>query len=291
MGKVFNALQLQGVLLLWIICAANGAPYSKYGRSCKDIGCLPREVCIMAYESCSFGQQENSNCGRYPTCKKNTDQAATQQNTDSDNNKPYVPSAPPSNNPSGGWNLPTTTRYVYTTTTTTTPRTTTTTTTTRRPWNTTPKSYYNPATPSYTPGGGGGFFGNRYGDTDYSGGSSITRPTTRFTTKKPAGTFDSLFSGFQNALSGQVGNFIQSALSGGGGGGGSSSGFGSFFNTRPVQQSRGSFGLFSENTNANTNTNLNSRSGSAYPTSGTTYTRYAETPVNPTPPQYGWKLS
>ena len=34
----------------------------------------------MAYESCSFGQQENSNCGRYPTCKKNTDQAATQQN-------------------------------------------------------------------------------------------------------------------------------------------------------------------------------------------------------------------
>lgn len=212
--------------------------------------------------------------------------------TDSDNNKPYVPSAPPSNNPSGGWNLPTTTRYVYTTTTTTTPRTTTTTTTTRRPWNTTPKSYYNPATPSYTPGGGGGFFGNRYGDTDYSGGSSITRPTTRFTTKKPAGTFDSLFSGFQNALSGQVGSFIQSALSGGGGGGGgSSSGFGSFFNTRPVQQNRGSFGLFSENTNANTNTNLNSRSGSAYPTSGTTYTRYADTPVNPTPPQYGWKLS
>ena len=55
--------------------------FLEYGRSCKDIGCLPREVCIMAYESCSFGQQENSNCGRYPTCKKNTDQAATQQNT------------------------------------------------------------------------------------------------------------------------------------------------------------------------------------------------------------------
>lgn len=54
--------------------------FLEYGRSCKDIGCLPREVCIMAYESCSFGQQENSNCGRYPTCKKNTDQAATQQN-------------------------------------------------------------------------------------------------------------------------------------------------------------------------------------------------------------------
>ena len=84
-------------------------------------------------------------------------------------------------------------------------------------------------------------------------------------------------------------------MSGGGGGGGGSSGFGSFFNSRPVQQNRGSFGLFSENTNANTNTNsnmnLNSRSSSAYPTSATTYNRYAETPVNPTPPQYGWKLS
>lgn len=52
----------------------------EYGRTCKDIGCLPREVCVMAYESCSFSQQENVSCGRYPTCKKNTDQA-TQQNS------------------------------------------------------------------------------------------------------------------------------------------------------------------------------------------------------------------
>lgn len=44
-------------------------------------GCLPREVCVMAYESCSFNQQENVSCGRYPTCKKNTDQQGTQQNS------------------------------------------------------------------------------------------------------------------------------------------------------------------------------------------------------------------
>lgn len=46
---------------------------TEYGRSCKDIGCLPREVCVMAYDSCSFNQQENVSCGRYPTCKKVTD--------------------------------------------------------------------------------------------------------------------------------------------------------------------------------------------------------------------------
>lgn len=53
---------------------------TEYGRTCKDIGCLPREVCVMAYESCSFNQQENVSCGRYPTCKKNQDGQAMQQN-------------------------------------------------------------------------------------------------------------------------------------------------------------------------------------------------------------------
>lgn len=134
MRGFINSLTLQALLVLWIICSANGAPYSsesnvsiiafdselwlgfkwlsfnvlltprhcshdgshffvnsmdkhnsfyssiEYGRTCKDIGCLPREVCVMAYESCSFSQQENVSCGRYPTCKKNTEGQATQQN-------------------------------------------------------------------------------------------------------------------------------------------------------------------------------------------------------------------
>ncbi|RVE44726.1 hypothetical protein evm_010630 [Chilo suppressalis] len=42
--------------------------FSKYGRSCKDIGCLNSEVCVLAEDQCSFGQ--TSNCGTYPTCKK-----------------------------------------------------------------------------------------------------------------------------------------------------------------------------------------------------------------------------
>lgn len=133
MRGFMNSLTLQALLLVWIICSANGAPYSseykcfnhcltvncggttqrvqvavvnpaafplcrmidcgtlyfnrkhffsaEYGRTCKDIGCLPRETCVMAYESCSFSQQENVSCGRYPTCKKITDGSATQQNS------------------------------------------------------------------------------------------------------------------------------------------------------------------------------------------------------------------
>ena len=55
----------------------------EYGRTCRDIGCLPREVCTMAYDSCSFNQQEGTNCGRYPTCVKadKTQQPPPQQNT------------------------------------------------------------------------------------------------------------------------------------------------------------------------------------------------------------------
>lgn len=51
----------------------------EYGRNCKDIGCLPRETCVMAYDSCSFNQQEGTNCGRYPTCQKRTDMQTPQQ--------------------------------------------------------------------------------------------------------------------------------------------------------------------------------------------------------------------
>jgi len=56
------------ILFLGIILSANA--YSKYGRSCKDIGCLPSEVCAMAYDSCSYSQRDGKDCGNYPTCKK-----------------------------------------------------------------------------------------------------------------------------------------------------------------------------------------------------------------------------
>jgi hypothetical protein len=55
--------------------------FIEYGRTCKDIGCLPRETCVMAYDTCSFNQQEGTNCGRYPTCQKRTDMQTPQQNT------------------------------------------------------------------------------------------------------------------------------------------------------------------------------------------------------------------
>ena len=54
--------------------------FIEYGRTCKDIGCLPRETCVMSYDTCSFNQQEGTNCGRYPTCQKRTDMQTPQQN-------------------------------------------------------------------------------------------------------------------------------------------------------------------------------------------------------------------
>lgn len=42
--------------------------FVEYGRSCKDIGCLNSEECVMAEDPCSFGR--SSDCGTYPTCKK-----------------------------------------------------------------------------------------------------------------------------------------------------------------------------------------------------------------------------
>lgn len=43
----------------------------EYGRTCKDIGCPPSEMCTMAVESCSYSQREGKDCGSYPTCSRN----------------------------------------------------------------------------------------------------------------------------------------------------------------------------------------------------------------------------
>lgn len=45
--------------------------HTEYGRTCKDIGCLPSETCAMAYETCSYSQREGKDCGGFPTCKRN----------------------------------------------------------------------------------------------------------------------------------------------------------------------------------------------------------------------------
>ncbi|XP_050346361.1 uncharacterized protein LOC126770820 isoform X2 [Nymphalis io] len=56
------------LVVLSILYHVNG--FSKYGRTCKDIGCLNSEVCVLAEDPCSYGRA--SDCGTYPTCKKKT---------------------------------------------------------------------------------------------------------------------------------------------------------------------------------------------------------------------------
>lgn len=48
----------------------------EYGRSCKDIGCLPSETCQMSFDTCSYSQTEGKECGGYPTCKRNANGAS-----------------------------------------------------------------------------------------------------------------------------------------------------------------------------------------------------------------------
>uniref|UniRef100_A0ABD2W5V1 Uncharacterized protein n=1 Tax=Trichogramma kaykai TaxID=54128 RepID=A0ABD2W5V1_9HYME len=57
------------VALLTLLVLADAVPYSKYGRSCRDIGCRSDEVCVMAEDPCGSYTQRDS-CGRYPTCQR-----------------------------------------------------------------------------------------------------------------------------------------------------------------------------------------------------------------------------
>ncbi|EZA59236.1 hypothetical protein DMN91_007733 [Ooceraea biroi] len=59
---------LFGTLLITIV--PDTAAYSKYGRTCKDIGCRSDETCVMAEDPCT-GYTDK--CGRYPTCKRTSD--------------------------------------------------------------------------------------------------------------------------------------------------------------------------------------------------------------------------
>ncbi|CAH0564271.1 unnamed protein product [Brassicogethes aeneus] len=69
--KVYSAI----ILVLGCYISSSKA-YSKYGRSCKDIGCRSNEVCVMENDPCSYYQRQNE-CGAYPTCKKTTSGSPT----------------------------------------------------------------------------------------------------------------------------------------------------------------------------------------------------------------------
>ncbi|XP_012545586.3 keratin, type I cytoskeletal 10 isoform X1 [Bombyx mori] len=122
-GKTRAKLQINmdwktAVLLFAIIYYADG--YSKYGRTCRDIGCLNSEVCVLAEDPCTFGH--TSNCGTYPTCKKKSlvegshaaeptqpkPMAPKPQTPTLDFDSPpnYKPPVPPSNGVSFGGNSP-----------------------------------------------------------------------------------------------------------------------------------------------------------------------------------------
>jgi len=68
MGELNGRMLLTFCITIFVIDAAMG--YNKYGRTCKDIGCLPSEACVMAEDPCSYGRQDQ--CGFYPTCQKKT---------------------------------------------------------------------------------------------------------------------------------------------------------------------------------------------------------------------------
>ncbi|XP_048483028.1 translation initiation factor IF-2 isoform X2 [Plutella xylostella] len=86
-----------GFIVCCLVLYADG--FSKYGRSCRDIGCLNSEVCVLAEDTCSYGQ--TSNCGTYPTCKKKSQVEGSHSEPAQPSvpkPKPYVPprdDAPP----------------------------------------------------------------------------------------------------------------------------------------------------------------------------------------------------
>uniref|UniRef100_A0A1L8DQJ5 Putative glycine rich salivary protein n=1 Tax=Nyssomyia neivai TaxID=330878 RepID=A0A1L8DQJ5_9DIPT len=205
------------VFLAVVLNYASALPYSKYGRSCSDIGCLSSEVCVMASDSCSYGQRENKDCGRYPTCRKSgaaggstgpaTSHSSFPSNTP-ENTYPSLPSAPvapvapePPRQPSrpsypapGGGSTYPSGGYV-------------------------PPGYGGGSTygggsnygggSSY--GGGGNFYGG--GDDPYGSRGGYQPPTT----KKPKSSSDGLGGFFSGILASGFNSLIQDALRGGSG--------------------------------------------------------------------------
>ncbi|XP_023031162.1 probable glycoprotein hormone G-protein coupled receptor isoform X3 [Drosophila willistoni] len=78
------------VALIVVVLSNQVDAYSKYGRGCGDIGCLPTEECVISSDSCSYNQRDGKDCGSFPTCKRKTGSSSASSNH-----------ASPSVNPSG----------------------------------------------------------------------------------------------------------------------------------------------------------------------------------------------
>ncbi|XP_060661683.1 uncharacterized protein LOC132795160 isoform X5 [Drosophila nasuta] len=216
--------------------------YSKYGRGCGDIGCLPNEECVITSDSCSYNQRDGKDCGSYPTCKRKSGGSS------SGNTHQANPSSPSSAvNPSGqiakqlqggGSN-----------------------------GNNQPNNGGGGNQPYQPSGGYGG--GNSGGGS--SGGSSTGSNIL-------GGLLGSVLSGAGNSGGGGGGggsggssasNFLGSLLSGaggnsgGGGGGGAASALGEIFNSKNFG------GLFSENPSSSRSNS--GGGGASYPTQGSNY--------------------
>ncbi|EAT35207.1 AAEL012605-PB [Aedes aegypti] len=240
----------------------------EYGRQCSDIGCLSSQVCVMAYDSCSLGQREGNECGRYPTCKKKTDAGLAAGPSDNaqdlySNN----PSAPKASAPSSGGDDDVLTSLglnpgapdnrnrpgsrpnqdPYSNPYPSLP--------VNPPQPAAPAAPYYPPAPApaspsggnnyYGGGGGSGSGGNRRpGQFDGSGGNIVVP------TQKPAapsgGFFSGIFGGIQNAVSNavkqQVGTYINQRL----GIGPATGGAGGLFDANRFIDTKNFGSLFSE---------------------------------------------
>lgn len=278
-----------GLILQLLFTIAVPLPYNKYGRQCSDIGCLSNQVCVMAYDSCSLSQREGSECGRYPTCKKNTEAGLaagpSDSNTDLYSNTPgrpkpasssdddvlsslgIIPSNPVPNNrpsaPSGG-NTP------Y-----------------QNPYPTLPPRQ--PVQPQYPGGGGSGHNNNNYygggGGSSYNGGNRgqfdgaggnvvvpSPKPPTPSGGASGGGFFSGILGGIQNAVSNavkqQVGTYINQRLGIGPAAGqpGGAGGLGGLLDARNFIDQKKFGGLFAEKPAAGSSgTGTSTSGGQPYP--------------------------
>uniref|UniRef100_A0A6E8VRJ0 Uncharacterized protein n=1 Tax=Anopheles coluzzii TaxID=1518534 RepID=A0A6E8VRJ0_ANOCL len=269
-----------GLIFQLLFTLALPLPYTKYGRTCGDIGCLSSQVCVMAYESCSIGQREGNDCGRYPTCKKNTDPSVSAGPSEGVSNvynngpKPSAPAGRPGdddvlgtlglnpNNPYGQRPTPPPARPPQPAGPSLYPS---------LPTDNNPGNRYGGNGGGGYSGGGGSYNGGGAGGSSYNGGAggggayngggqfdgaggNIVVPT-----RKPAppanngGFFGGILSGVQNAVSNavkqQIGTYINQRLGIGpaAGGAAGAGGLGGLFDARNLIDNKRLGGLFSEN--------------------------------------------
>ncbi|XP_055530553.1 uncharacterized protein LOC129721699 isoform X2 [Wyeomyia smithii] len=305
-----------GLVLQLLFTIALPLPYNKYGRQCTDIGCLFSQVCVMAYDSCSLGQRDGNECGRYPTCKKKTEAGLAADNTnDLYSNKPAPPkTAPPSSDDDVlstlglGPSMPNSNRPAavnpnpY-----------------GNPYPVLPPSQPKPTAPYYPPGGNNNYYGDggaggnagnrRPGQFDGSTGNIVV-PTQKPTSSSGGGFFGSILGGIQNAVSNavkqQVGTYINQRLGIGPAAGqaGGAGGLGSLFDARNFINNKNTGSLFSERKPADSSSSL---PGHPYPITVDQRSQvYGANPqpnrgtsreiggrqqnAGSTPAPYGWKL-